>query len=381
MLLKRVIDHQIHSSIKQEVGGKLSVKILYIDTDINGHHQAYLKELLKDLEEESVVILPERVDWLRTSTKQYIYAPIDLHKKKILSFIQWMKELAQYVEYEKPDVVHLLNGDVFYKFFGLGLHHFAKYSTVMTLHWVRPGKVQRFSLKVFCQHIDKIIVHSEFLQNEMSGLGINNVAHIEYPQFKQDNEISPTQAKAFWKLKQDIPVIVCLGNTRYDKGLDILLEALTKVDKPFQILIAGKEESFDKAFIERKTHTYTNKVTTVLRYLTDAEVDMLIAAADIIALPYRNSFNGASGPLAEGVSKGKCIIGSAHGNLGYTIKTNHLGYVFNTEDPDDLARVLTEALTVKFQKDKKYKMYQDLLQPSNFRAAYKKVYKELLAQT
>lgn len=356
------------------------MKVLYIDTDIDGHHQAYLKELLKDEQQESIVILPERVDWVKPSIKQYIYAPIDLHTKRILPFIRWMKELSQYAEYEKPDVVHLLTGDVFYKFFGLGLHYFAKYNTVMTLHWVRPGKVQRLSLKVFCQHVDKVIVHSEYLRNEMVGLRINNVVHIEYPQFKQGTPIRSTQAKVFWNLRQDIPVIVCLGNTRYDKGLDILLEALTKVDKPFQILIAGKEESFDKEFIERKTYTYTNQVTTVLRYLTDTEVDMSIAAADIIALPYRKSFNGASGPLVEGVSKGKCIIGSAHGNLGYTIKVNHLGYVFNTENSDDLARVLTEALTVEFQKDKNYKIFQNLLHPSSFRIAYKKVYKELLTQ-
>lgn len=50
--------------------------------------------------------------------------------------------------------------------------------------------------------------------------------------------------------------------------------------------------------------------------MTDREFAEVIAASDIIALPYRKKFNGASGPLVEGVYLGKCIIGPNHGNLG-----------------------------------------------------------------
>ena len=105
---------------------------------------------------------------------------------------------------------------------------------------------------------------------------------------------------------------------------------------------------------------------------------MAIAAADIIALPYRNSFNGASGPLGEGVSKDKCIVGSAHGNLGYTIKENHLGYVFKTEDSDDLARVLMQVLEGEFSIDEQYRAYKDMLKPEIFRTSYRKVYEDLM---
>lgn len=353
------------------------MKIMYVDTNMDGHHQAYLQELLKNESQESVIVLPEKAEWIAPSIKQYVYSPVNLCKKTIRSFRLWMKEVGQFAEIEKPDVIHLLTGDVYYKYFGLGLHYLSKYKTVMTLHWVRPGKVQRLSLKRFCGLVNKVVVHSDFLCGEVRTLGIKNAVHIEYPQFKQGESSDTSLAKKFWNLKQDIPVIASIGGTREDKGLDILLDALCELEVPFQLLIAGKEETFDKAYIEEKTKVYADKVTMVLRYLTDEEVDMAISAADIIAIPYRKSFNGASGPLGEGASKGKCIVGPNHGNLGHTIQTYHLGYTFETEDANDLARVLAQALVGKLEIDEKYKRYQSMLNPIFFRHFYKEIYEDM----
>ena len=102
-----------------------------------------------------------------------------------------------------------------------------------------------------------------------------------------------------------------------------------------------------------------------------------ISASDYIVLPYRKSFNGASGPLGEGVSFGKCIIGSDHGNLGFTINTYHLGYTFKSENVDDLSNVITQALSVPFSEDEQYMKYQKLLNPDHFRLEYKTIYEQL----
>lgn len=346
-----------------------------VDTNLEGHHIAYLNEIIHGCDAKFTLVLPEKSQIFQDQ-RVITYHKVDLVNKRFVSFLFWMKEIAEIADKENPDIVHFLNGDIFYKYFGLGLKYFKKYKTIVTLHWIRPGKIQHFSLLVFAKKVSTVVVHSTYLLEELHSLGIQNGVHIEYPQFKRLTSISSNAAKQYWHLDCNKPVILALGGTRKDKGVDILVDALGKVNAPFSLLIAGKPEEFDDAYVQEHTKKYAHQVTTALRYLTDKEVEMAVAAADIVVLPYRFSFNGASGPLGEGVCRKKCIIGSAHGNLGDTIRRNHLGYTFETENADFLAIVLNKALTQIFIPDKKYFAYKDSLDPKGFVKRYSALYKK-----
>lgn len=167
-----------------------------------------------------------------------------------------------------------------------------------------------------------------------------------------------------------IPVLLALGATRDDKGLDILLDALNFVNHDFQLLIAGKEESFSEEFIDEHTKKYSTKVTKLLKFLDDYKFAECLSAADFVVLPYRKCFDGASGPLGEGVVLGKTIIGPNHGSLGDIIEKNHLGYIFEAENINSLAKVLDKALTRTMQHDKEYLAYQRMLDPEIFAEKY-----------
>ena len=155
----------------------------------------------------------------------------------------------------------------------------------------------------------------------------------------------------------------------------MLLEALDGVNEPFQLLIAGSVSDFDKEFVESKTSGYRDKVKMKLCYLTDKEVQMAAAASDIVVLPYRKVFDGASGPLGEGVILGKCIIGPDHGSLGRIISENHLGYTFESENIDSLHSTIISSLTNEFVRDEKYKNYQVSLDSRSFVGKYEQLYK------
>lgn len=349
------------------------MKIAYIDTSVDGHHLAYLSALIGSNKGESVLIVPERVD--AVACKQYEYKTAEGKKRTPKVYLQWLREVHALVEKEKPDIVHFLYGDLFYRFFGLGLSLFRKYRTVVTFHWAKDGLLGRISTNLICRQIDDAVVHSAYLQKSFNHCGAHNVTHIEYPQFNAVS-VDKKEACAFWGISPDIPTIACVGHTRPDKGLDILLEALLQVNTPFQLLVAGKEDAFDRAFIEEKAKTYLDRVHLCLRYLSDEEVGYAFGACDIVALPYRRVFNGASGPLGEGVWLGKCIIGSDHGNLGDTISRNHLGYTFESENPDDLASVLNTALSKPFVLDDLYQDYKLSLRTENFIRSYLKLYQK-----
>ncbi len=349
------------------------MKIAYVDISTDGHHLTYLSALTESKAYESILILPEKID---LDCKQYVCSTKEGKKRNLRTFLKWISEVYQIVKKEKPDIVHFLYGDAFYRFFGAGLSKFKKYKTVVTLHWARNSFAGKFSTKMICSKVDCVVVHSQYIKDLFGSYGVKNVMHIEYPQFNE-RKISKKEACQYWGIDESIPTISCIGNTRHDKGLDVLLEALRKVKSPFQLLIAGKEEAFDEEYILQVASPFKDRLKLCLHYLSDTELSNALGGADIIILPYRKVFDGASGPLGEGVALSKCIVGPNHGTLGYTIKNNHLGYTFESENVDSLVNVIELALSKPFVTDNVYEKYKDMLNPKFFILSYKELYSKI----
>ena len=225
--------------------------------------------------------------------------------------------------------------------------------------------------------VNSFVVHTESLQKDLKKMCVTNVEHVEYPQFNVVPQMEQAECKKNLGLPDtDAPVLLALGGTRVDKGLDILLEALQDVKSDFHLLIAGKEEDVTREEILKLSESYPDRVTMMLRFLTDEEFAMCLNACDKVVLPYRSSFDGASGPLGEGVRFGKQIIGPEHGSVGSIITKNHLGSTFITEDPEDLAEVVDAALRQDFVCDDAYAAYQKALDPKYFTEKYMGIYRK-----
>lgn len=350
------------------------MKVVFIDTSVSGHHAAYICAL-ENIPDSAEAILPEQIGNLHIRQVECILK--NSPKRKLTDFLKWVRAVRQIVDREQPDIVHFLMGDDFYRFFGAGLGLFSKYKVVITLHWMRSGLAGRLSTKCIALQSDRIVVHSDYILQKLRSYGIRNTDHIEYPQFGT-TFYTTEEARAAWNLRQKIPVVVAIGNTRYDKGLDILLDALEKVKRPFQLLIAGNTTYFGEEYIKEKIRPYSENVRLYLKYLSDEELASAVCAADIIALPYRKKFDGASGPLGDGVVHSKMIVGPNHGTLGYTIKKHHLGATFETENVDSLAEVLNHALEETWKPDRQYHEYQKMLSPEYFRKKYFELYQKML---
>ena len=346
------------------------MKILLVDVAVTGHRYQYMKALMTCCNAEFVIAAPERMDF---DCRQHTIETATGDERTFSAYRQWIRAVRDIARQEKPDLIHFLYGDGFYKYFGYGVSGIPCKRKITTMHFVRRGQLQELSLKVLSRNFEAVIVHSEYLKDEINRAGVRNAMHIEYPHFNEVRDSDGTE-KAYFGLDNGKKVIACLGGTRSDKGLDILLEALNHVDTDFQLLIAGKPMDFDEAYILQHIEKYRDAVSLFLKYLSDEELDKALLAADIVCLPYKKSFNGASGPLGEGVSYGKCIIGADHGNLGRTIEDHHLGYVFHTESSDDLARVIDQALAENFTPDEKYREYQEAINLQTFKNRYSELY-------
>jgi len=348
------------------------LKILYIDTRINGHHFTYMSAFLKCRFADVAILVPP-TDIYDQYTQKIYFSP---KSEGFKAYLSWIGKIKAIIKNEKPDIVHFLYGDDLYRYFGLGLLRLHCRS-VVTFHQVRHSRLRDISLKCIAGAVDSIVVHTAKIKRDFEQMGIRNVTHIEYPQFNVLEITECDNARKTLGIQTEYPVLLALGGTRTDKGLDILLDALNRVDKRFHLIVAGKEEDIKSDIIETKISGYRDYVTIFLEFLSDEKLSLCLNASDFVVLPYRKSFDGASGPLGEGVALGKTVLGANHGSLGELIRENHLGYTFESENVDDLASVLTKALSEKFTPDCVYEDYRKSLNTDNFLKSYQNLYNEI----
>lgn len=352
-------------------------KILLVDTSIEGHHPTYLQSLIHASGNRVIVCAPDGGEGLFPSIERYYSIP--KAGKSLKRYLSLLVLLRRIVKQEKPDVLHFVYGDAFYRFGGLGMR-WIPCKKIITCHQFRHRS--KTAIRIY-RHLSRlsafIVVHTDELIKVAKSYGISNVVHVEYPQFNLCSAIDQATARAKLGIPDDgVPLILALGGTRYFKGLDLLLIAMKDVKAPFNLLVAGKEESFIEEYIREATKTYQNRVFLRMAFLPEEEVDCCLQAADIVCLPYRKQFDGASGPLGEGVYRGKMIVGPAHGSIGQTIREHHLGLTFEAENIASLTETLERALTSAWKPDQKYREYQELLNPKRFEAEYAALYQSVV---
>ena len=353
------------------------MKTVYVDILLDGHHLPYLQNLVYGREEECVLILPHKVPGI--NCKQYTFRSVDMHHKKIWPFYRWTKEVMEFLKEENPKIVHFLTGDIFYKFFGLGLWMFRKYNTLLTFHWLREDILGMLSTKRICKQVSRVIVHTSYILEKFAQNGIDNAVHIEYPQFDR-KKMATEAAKEKLRIPVQTKVIGCIGGTRYDKGLDILLKALTHTTEAVHLLIAGKEETFTESYIQENTEGYAENVHMMLKHLSDEELEIALNACDVIVLPYRKAFTGASGPLSEGVWLKKAVIAPDCGSLGEIVRKNDIGVVFEAENPLSLASKIDSLVKNGFTWSERAERYAAGLSPTLFHEHYLQLYVDMMNQ-
>lgn len=346
------------------------MKVLFVDDMLWGHHVPYLRALADTNNYESVVLISEKISGMLA--KQIVYDKLSFDSKKVSDYIECLHFIEKQAQKEKADIIHFVNGDKIMRYFGLGMERLSKRcKVIITFHRFFPGFIRKLSYQLMSRH-RVAVVHTDSFFLQMKQFKIQNISHIEYPSFLQSSQGR--------KMSSVVPVIGMYGGTRFEKGLDILLKALEKVKEPFKLVIAGIEVDFKQQEIEKMCATYGDKVLLDMRFLSESELRDYWNQTDLLVLPYRLSFAGASGQLTEGVNRGLPIIGPEHGSLGDIIRNNHLGEVYKSEDIDDLAETIERVLKHGFFYDEVAKQYQRNLNPKRFCEDYYNLYREMMEE-
>ena len=204
-----------------------------------------------------------------------------------------------------------------------------------------PGKVTDRYINYYAGK-DKMIKHYNFssiLQKE-----------IHFDIF--DNE---RKKQLLRKLEENIAVkdtdlvIVAIGSIIHRKGFDILLKALTKINKEVQVfIVGGKANEFFMSYMKK----YGINNVHFVGFKDQHQVREYLNASDLFVLPTRYDIWGlvVNEALAAGVpvvTSDRCVAGLE------LVRKDYNGYIFKTEDFEDLASCISlfAEKTVEERKD------------------------------
>lgn len=325
-----MVTHQKSTLVNME-----NIKYIIVDKqgDIKGHY--YIME--------SLLTIPNSMpfDTEEVSIKMDKH-PISAIRER-MGIIKRLRKFLCNFENEKV-VVHFVTGDKFYTQPILKSLFTNNRRVVATIHRVPTSRLRIALLRHFSKKVNLIECYSEAAKEALNNIGIKNVVCIAHPTFYNYEKLDNRE-----NLKQkynvsDKVVISALGGTRYDKGLDILINAIgllpDELKERLLLFIAGREQDITRAQIQ--TAVNEKKINAIIRLedVEDTVFHEIVKLTDIMAIPYRSCFNSAaSGPMTEAMSLGIPCLFPGDGMLGYYSKF-HAGETFATEDTESMTKAI-----------------------------------------
>ena len=206
----------------------------------------------------------------------------------------------------------------------------------------------------------KILVHNKFSKDAIIGevedtKKIITVRHGGYTDYV-NSSITKLEAYAELKLDPGFRYILFFGQIKEVKGLDLLIEAFGKLtSEKVKLIIAGKPWKDDFSKYEKLINDYNlNKLVVLFkRFIPDSEKDLLFAASDVVVIPYKKIFQ--SGVLLTALSYPCVVLCSDLEPNMEVIKSGENGFLFETNNIDSLASMLTSILNENSEKIKQIK--------------------------
>ncbi len=274
--------------------------------------------------------------------------------ERILSWdrpFSWMAA-AKRIEAFSPDVVVVPWWTFFwYPWFAPLLDRLGRFRRVVIAHNASDheghglrGKLSHAASCRILARADRVIVQSAEEKEKVERMGARSVTvvhHPVYPQFR--TTASRDEARKQFGIAPDARVALLFGALRPYKGTDIFAQALTKLPDITGI-IAG--EIWDEALGTqlRDLAAKHQNIRLIDRYFGNDEGALLFAACDVTVLPYR-SVTGSGAAMAA-LGAGKPLVASDL-PLFRELFAPPLATFFTAGNPADLARALTEVLTVR----------------------------------
>ena len=215
----------------------------------------------------------------------------------------------------------------------------ARDNTATPLRW--------FSLKVMYHLVDRIIVHTPKMKEELCSLfhvspekviiiphGINNRV--------QKKGITQEDARQKLGIVPTAHVVLFFGQIDEYKGIETLIDAaalLVQKDPSIILIVAGKPKRQSDYVLKLKRQVRKSlpekNVMLRLQFIPDHEVETYFSASDCVVLPYKRIFQ--SGVLFLAYRFGVPIIATDVGSFAEDVVDRVTGFICKPNDAEDMA--------------------------------------------
>ncbi|MCG6191268.1 glycosyltransferase family 4 protein [Maribellus maritimus] len=240
----------------------------------------------------------------------------------------------------------------------LPLLHRLEIPLIVTLHTIlkAPSYNEKAVLKEICKMTHKIVVMSHKAVDFLVGIydvPKEKIALIEHG--VPDIHFNPEKSKKEFKL-ENRKVLLTFGFIGRSKGIETVIKALPEVVKKHPeiiYIVLGKThpnvlrhsgEEY-RVFLLRqvKNLQLENHVIFLNEFIDEQELFKYLYACDIYITPYLNEAQITSGTLSYAVGVGAAVLSTPYWHAAELLAKGR-GRLFNFNDSDGLAEVLTELL-------------------------------------
>jgi len=290
------------------------------------------------------------------------YKDIFISKFKFISGMKWIIGSIFSVSHARFSGIRIFHFHIFYTnilvLFNLLLVKLLFGKVVLTVHDVSsfanssdPSIIESMIYKL----TDLILTHNEFSKLEIMNISphlsscIYIVPHGNYIPFihvQNDKE----RSRKNLGIPNDKKVLLFFGMIKQVKGLDVLLHALKDVVKEnpdVLLLIAGKTWENDFTSYQRiiDENNLSENIILHTKFIPHGDLEYYYSASDLVVLPYKKIYQ--SGVLMMTLSYERPALVSDLPPLKEVITDNKNGFLFKSEDVDDLSSRLNQILSDK----------------------------------
>lgn len=297
-----------------------------------------------------------------------------VHKLKQLRFAPtflYQKNIKKIVRDFMPDIVHLetpnsIANDTLIAAHELNIPaiatcHIMPENISGTLPFL-PSKMGRIVGELYMKQIIKLFNKVDYVTAPtLIGTAILAAYHVNKPmqalsngidleQFKRPSKTETEKFKIKYKLGE-APIILYIGRLDKEKKVNVLIEAMQYLPKEqdFQLVIEGKGQQMDLLIGLAENLGLKDKVK-FMGFIKEEELKALYAVSTIFVMPSTAELQSLV--TMEAMAMGLPVIGAHAGALPYLIKPDANGYLFEPDDPKDLAKYINKILSSNTLADK-----------------------------
>lgn len=192
-------------------------------------------------------------------------------------------------------------------------------------------RLQHFVMTVALRTLGaRLIAFDERLANVL--VGRKRVIVLPDPWFGDFSPKRRQKARKRQGFRADQFVMMTVGRQDGRKGFPFILSALKslfgRVNRATLVVVGRIAERYVRAGEALVEEYGKERARHINKFVPDRELPDFFASADVIVLPYAANFSSSSGVLARAAASGVPVIASAHGLVGYRVKTWGLGETF-----------------------------------------------------